>query len=125
MRESTITIPREPENPNPKSAGFGAVYLWQCAPSTVQQGKADHFTDGGCWSWQVRQSSIRLIGKKKMQAKCKHCGRRPKLSAPLVEYFLEVERAEHEARVRNQEYYRFPKEVAQRHYDVETSGVVE
>ena len=128
MRESTISIPNEPERerePNAKPVAFGFLYLWQCAPSSEQQGKAEHFTNGGCYGWQVRNSSIRLVGKKKMQAKCKFCARRPKLSAHLVEYYLDDDDAKKEARVRNEEYYRFPKEVAQAHYDIETSGVME
>jgi len=76
-------------------------YLWQCAPSTELLGYASHYTDGGCYTWQVRNSHVRITDNKGIQGKCKECGRRPRLKAHLVQAFFDCEEAANEAERRN------------------------
>jgi len=78
-----------------------AEYLWQCAPSTELKGYAKHYGDGGCYTWQVRSSRIRITAKRGIQGKCKNCGRRPRLKAHLVEAMFDEEEAKAEAYIRN------------------------
>jgi hypothetical protein len=110
MQESCNVIPKAPTTAKGKEAPlFGAFYLWQCAPSHETKGHAPHFTNGGCYHWQVRSSSIRLVGNKKMQGKCRNCGRRPKLTRHIVEFYFEEEEAKQEANTRNIERYSYPQ----------------
>ena len=85
------------------------IYLWQCAPSTELKGYAKHYDDGSCYLWQVRSSQVRITQKKRIQGKCKSCGRRPRLALHLVETFFDEEQAQEEADRRNKILQGYPQ----------------
>jgi hypothetical protein len=74
--------------------------LWRCAPSSEVRGRrVSH--EGGCMNWAVRSSKDLCKGKNQIQAKCKVCGRRPRLEPALITTYFNKEAAENERDNRN------------------------
>jgi hypothetical protein len=75
--------------------------IYQCAPSSETRGwRPTH--EGGCMKWSVRSTKMPIIGKLRLQAKCRHCGRRPRLDPARIDVFHVKDEALSEASMRNQ-----------------------
>ena len=62
--------------------------VWPCKESNELRGRRRSNKDKGCLLSAVRASSAPLKdGGAKMQARCKHCGNRPRLNAKDVTQF--------------------------------------
>jgi len=74
--------------------------IFQCAPSSETRGfRPSH--DGGCMKWNTRSTKRPPTGKVQMQANCKYCHRRPRISPKQISLFYVKNEAESECQLRN------------------------